>query len=574
MELLQLIFVTMDKKATAFLLFILVSVIALTVSHAVLVKKKKDLLVWRILCVVPLAAGVLHLAFCHLRGGWGYTLLFYGTMYATVLVVALWQFFAKRKYGYRVMAVFVHLVNAVSILVVVSIGGMFPSVHNFTAMEYTEAFEAFLETMQEEYVLSEWKETDYEALEAEILPMVEEAEREQDPAAYDIALMTCCYRFYDGHVQYNIQDPQCEEEVRERLAGNDYGFSMITLDNGDTVAVLAETDSDAGRAGIHNGTVITKWGGVPIEEAKGEIECIYPDILSFPVAENEAYMQPVFLAGTGEAEQEVAFLDEDGQERTVLLHSLGSYRERLENAISAFYHFDIPEENFSTKMLTEDCGYLRIASEEFTLLSPEMSATGELTPLASMLEEALEDMKAEGMTSLIIDLRNNTGGSDETGPVVASMFAKEEYFSHAIGRYEDGAYIPVSEKTVPANGKFSDVEVVVLVNAQCCSAGDAIAEDLSALPNVTLMGITTSNGVDQGMGGWCFMPECGILIAFPNSMVLDEKDEPRIDTGADRVTRIPLDCRIPLTLEAAEEIFGGGGDYELEYALDYLEQGH
>lgn len=561
----------MDMKIMGLMIFILTAVAALAVSHAVLVRKKKSLRVWRILCLAPLAVCVLHFAFCHMRGGWGYTLILYGAMYLAAVFIALWQFLAGRKWGYRVAAVPVCLVVILSLLVELSVGSMFRPISNFTAMDETEAFLRLTDTMQEEYVLSDWKEIDYEALEAEILPMVEQAQREQDAAAYSIALMTWCYRFHDSHVQYNIEDEACREEVCNRLAGNDYGFSMITLDNGDTVAVLAEEEGASYEAGIHNGTVITEWNGVPVAEARKEMECIYPDVPSFPVAENEEYVQPIFLAGTGEAENRITFIDDEGAEQTAVIPVRGSYRERLEEALTDFYHTDIPEGNFSARMLTEDCGYLRISSESFTIFDPEVSLTGEFTGLASMLEESLADMQAEGMTRLVIDLRNNTGGADDVGPVVASMFAEEEYFSHAGGVYEDGVYTPEDAHMVPVNGRFSGVEVVVLVNAACMSAGDGIAENLSHLPNVTLMGITASCGVDQEATGWCFMPDTQICIIYPAGLVLDENHEPRIDTRADRQTRIALDEHIPLTWEAAEAIFGGDGDYELEYALDYLE---
>ncbi len=562
----------MDIKILGLIIFILTAMIALGVSHGILIKQGKSLKVWRIFCFVPLAICFIHYAFCHLRGGWGYTLLFYGAMYLSAVFLALLQFMAGRKYGYRVMAVLFYLVVTAGMLVMLSIGNMASSVSNFTAMNYVDAFRSLVDTMQEKYVLSEWKEIDYETLEEEILPMVEQAQQEQNAEEYHIALMTYCYRFYDSHVQYMIEDEACMEEVCDRLAGNDYGFSMITLDNGDTIAILAEEESKAYEAGIHDGTVITAWNGVSIAEAKKDIECIYPDLPAFPVAENEEYMKTIFLAGTGSAENRITFLDDDGQEQTTVIPSQGSYRERLEMAIADFCHTDIPDENFSIRMLTDDCGYLRISSEAFTIFDPEVSITGKFTRLTSMLETKLADMQAKGMTRLVIDLRNNTGGADGVGPAVASVFAEKEYFSYAGGKFEDGAYIPVDVHMVPAGGRFSDVEVVVLVNATCMSAGESIAEDLSKLPNVTLMGITTTSGVDQEATGWCFMPDTQSFIVYPAGLVLDENNEPRIDTRADRLARVVLDEHIPLTKEASKAIFGGNGDYELEYALNYLEE--
>lgn len=563
----------MDGKMLGLTCFILVSMIALIISHSILVKKKKSLMVWRCICVAPLVVCVIHFACCHFRGGWAYTLALYGSMYFAAVLMALWQFLGGRKYGYRIWTVFMSLCMGMGLLIVVSVGGMFSSVNNFSRLGYSEAFQAVVDTMQDKYVLSGWKEIDYEALASDILPMVEQAEQEQDEVAYDIALMRYCYRFHDSHVQYSFNDMQCEEEVRNRLAGNDYGFAMFTLDNGKTVAVLTEEDSEAYRVGIHDGTVVTAWNGVSVSEAEKEIECIYPDISSFPVAENEEAIKSIFLAGVGEEKQSITFIADDGTEQTADIASRGSYRKRLERAIACFYHKDIPDGNFSTKMLSGDCGYLRIYSEAFTIFDPGVSITGDLTGLSLMLEEDIAAMEAEGMTKLIIDLRNNTGGMDAAGSMVASLFADQEYFSYASGVYRDRNFQRGNVHMVSANGRFSEIEVVVLVNADCCSAGDGMAEDLSKLPNVTLMGITASSGVDQEVGGWCIMPESRFAICYPNIPVLDENNEPRIDTRADRITRIPLDEHIPLTEEAVAAIFSENGDYELEYALDYLEQG-
>ncbi len=40
---------------------------------------------------------------------------------------------------------------------------------------------------------------------------------------------------------------------------------------------------------------------------------------------------------------------------------------------------------------------------------------------------------------------------------------------------------------------------VVLVNSNCMSAGDGMAKFLGDCPNVTLMGITASSGVNQNI---------------------------------------------------------------------------
>lgn len=574
MELLRYYLSAMDRFTLLLSLFIILMAIGLTMAHHVLKKKGKGLTIWRILCLIPLILCLIHFPIHWFRGAMEETLILYGLLYITAVVMALWQFLYQRKHSYRITAVIVHIFAILGFIMVISLqASMYIKIHNFSTQSYTEAFHSTIETMQQEYVLSEWKEIDYDALEKDIMPMVEQAEEKQDKIAYGIALMTYAYRFYDGHVACEIMNNADMEKICDRIAGEDYGFSMITLDNDQTIAVLTEADSQAYELGIRDGTVITKWDGISLPAAVQDVECIYPNLLTFPVASNEEYLKPIFLAGKGGKENSISFLADDGTEQTVTLSSMGSYRKRLECAVARFYHSDIAEENFSCKILNDHCGYLRISDESYDILSDAAaSIKGEYPEITEMLDEKLKKLRAKGMDSLIIDLRGNSGGSDFISPAVASLFARESVFHNGFAKYQDGNYIPMkSTVSIAANGKYADIPVVALVNAQCCSAGDALAADLSLFPNVTLMGITTTNGVDQTTGGFCFTSGSDFVIQYPFFMTLDENGDPRIDTKADRISRIPLDEQIPLTEKAALAIFQDEGDYELDYAIQYLE---
>lgn len=573
MELFIYYLFAMDRPTMLFTLFLLFGTIALTIFHHILRKKERSFFVWRLLCLIPLVLSILHCFIYHFQGGPVYTAVLYGALYLTSLFLALWQFLYRRKYGYCIAAAAVNLCVVLAFITIFSVhSAMFTKVNNFTAKSYTESFHSTIQAMEREYVLSEWKEIDYDALEKELMPMVEEAETTQDKITYGVALMTYAYRFYDGHVFVEAMDDDDTEAICDRLAGNDYGFSMVPLEDGSIIAVLTDTDSMAYTLGIQDGTVITKWNGIPVEDAARDVECIYPEMLNFPVAANEDYLKPVFLAGKGNEENEITFLDEKGTPKTVTLHSMGSYRTRLELALSRFYHSDIPDENFSCKMLNDNCGYLRISAEKYIyFLDSKASLTGEYPEITKMLDEKLKKLRDNGMDRLVIDLRGNGGGSAFITASVSSLFTKEQYFSNGFAKYENGNYIPMKSKLeVPANGAYADLPVAVLVNNQCCSSGDALAENLSKSPNVTLMGITTSNGVEQTTGGFCFTTDSEFVIGYPFFLSLDENGEPRIDTKADRISRIPLKEHIDLTKEAALTIFSGKGDYELDYAVDYL----
>ena len=83
------------------------------------------------------------------------------------------------------------------------------------------------------------------------------------------------------------------------MAGNDYGLSMIRVDDGSVIAVSVEPNCVANKEGIHNGTTIVAWNGKDIDEAVAETECCFPGF-SFPVKENEDVFRSMFLAGKGE----------------------------------------------------------------------------------------------------------------------------------------------------------------------------------------------------------------------------------------------------------------------------------
>ena len=83
------------------------------------------------------------------------------------------------------------------------------------------------------------------------------------------------------------------------------------------------------------------------------------------------------------------------------------------------------------------------------------------------------------------------------------------------------------------------------------------------------MGITEPNGSNQESGGMCLLPG-GAVLSYPVGLVLDENKEPLVDTKADRVGRNPLDVKIPFDKDAAIKMFSDEGDYELEYAVEYL----
>lgn len=568
-----------EERSTVLLaLFIFIAAVALTVIHYAMSRKKIDMKYWRIGCMIPIILSVVHLVIHRFTGDVSMTFTLYAAMYGAAILIGLWQFAYRTGRIYTISAVIVNIGTVGALVATLLIPlAISPAIHNFTRMSYGEAMKATIEAMKKEYVLSDWKDTDFDMIEDKVMPLAELADKENNPGYFYTAMVTYAYYFYDRHVIPEALKPETVKyiaEAKENLAGNDYGMSMCTLDNGDTIAMLVEPQGEAYKAGIRNGTVITSWDGLTVEEAVKDVQCIYPD-LAFAVKENEDFFRPVFLAGKGGNTVEVGFVDENGNEGNILLKATGSYKDRLDTAIYRFTYQDkMRLENFECRMLTDTCGYMRISEEFFSFVKDAVSmVTGKYPDLVKHLDKELGKLKEQGMETLVIDLRNNVGGVDDISSAVVSMFTDETFFAHGIGVYEDGEYKVNEKHYVYGNGKYKDIEVAVLVNFECCSAGDNMAYNFAKIDNATIMGLTVSSGVDQNMGGLCVMPDSDFSLRYPAGLVLAEKGYPLIDTDESRKSNIELDVKIPFDYEAAIKIFTNGTeDYELQYAIEYMEK--
>ena len=96
---------------------------------------------------------------------------------------------------------------------------------------------------------------------------------------------------------------------------------------------------------------------------------------------------------------------------------------------------------------------------------------------------------------------------------------------------------------------------------------------LSRCPNVTVMGITSSNSL-QATGGICYRSDDMFEVHYLIIYALDENNE-FLEVTADRKAKVGFDLRIPFDYDAAMMIFSDSeNDYELEYAIDYLLQNY
>jgi len=103
------------------------------------------------------------------------------------------------------------------------------------------------------------------------------------------------------------------------------------------------------------------------------------------------------------------------------------------------------------------------------------------------LEAALKDLKAQGATRLILDLRNNSGGLLQTAIDVASQFLPDGIVLYEQRRDQQ------EEKSYPVRqgGEATDIPLVVLVNPGTASASEIVAGAIQDLGRGVLVGEST-----------------------------------------------------------------------------------
>lgn len=539
-------------------LSVLLYLITLIVIHGKMKHNEKSKKIWNLLCFVPLFLSVIHCIVFVSSDVFLMMILAYLSIYTPSVFIAFLPLLAKKK---PLKIIGNTLCVAISLMLLVSTLGA-GKVANYTRKSMKDAYLSACDYIEENYVLTEWKKIDLEKLKTDGLVLIDEAEKTGDTAKYYDALYMLINSLHDAHAGVSINDTESSYVMDKITAFGDYGLSLITLDNGDTIAVNVEDGLE-----IKNGDIITKWDGIPVDEAIDQV--VLPTLMGTAIVEHEKIDKTFFLAGVGEDTVNVTYINSDGKEIVTSLSRIEGNQPRVYNSISLFTRSKLEEEGYDYRMLDDNIGYLRVTEEKTNELSDRIGyVMGNHAVAREMFRKDLQKLRDQGMTKLVIDIRYNAGGMEEVATALTSLFTKEKMFAYSLGVKNGEEMKAVSDRYVMADGEFSDLEIVVLTSMRCGSAGDGLVLYLSRLPNVTVAGLTNPIGINQEIGGQIFMPESAIIV-FPTGLVLDENGNPNIDIDDTRQSRNPVDLKIPLDKDAALKIFSGE-EYELEWAVDYL----
>lgn len=498
-------------------------------------------------------------------------------LFCSSIVFILWgiaMYFRNSKIFYSVSASLTVLLCISATIYMISVPAVI-RLGNYSHYSWSKSFKLSLDELERAYVLRDWKEIDFDELRSELCPRIEEAEKNNDIEEFARVLYDLEYSMHDGHFYIGFKDTSLRENIRTELAGNDYGLSMFRDNTGNVLAVLVDEFCEASDKGIKNGTKIIKWDDKPIEDALASVKC-KDGYYYYVTIENEEIFKPVYLAGKGGDKVNITFIDDQNNEKTVSVSKIGNYYSRLRKAVNKINNASIIEnENFKTKMLNSNCGYLRITTEEMSFTSiSEITATfkGVYPELREQLNNQIIELENQGMDRIIIDIRNNNGGYDAVCNTVTSLFVDEKLVM-GYSKYKNGEYIFYNQPKKYGDVKWNNIPVVVLVNNETCSCAERIAYYFSQRENTALIGNTYTWGSAQTLGGVCLLSDSMFYIQYPLNLALSNEKVLISDVQKDRIARISLDYQITYDKEGVINLFSDSKeDIVLNKALDYIEK--
>lgn len=511
---------------------------------------------WRCVYLAPAAVSVLALSV------WGYECSLLGVYIGSVVAIIgfVWECCNLRRLTAGILMIGI-LVSGVICLV---------NPH-YRVPDYAEEFEYAFGEMKSYYVLTEHKGIDWDTLYDKYLPRFKEAAQDADKVKNVIAWTDFVQEFSDMHVSYAVKDEELETLAGSSMYGNDYGLSIMRLDDGRYVAINVDAGSMAAMSGIRNGSEITAWDGFSMEEAGKAAAKSFPKIMNFAVASNEDFYEPLMIAGLGEESVEIRFLTEEGVEKSVIAPKQGAYYGRLRDSVEKIDK-GIELSNLEWKEADADTVVLCMRQMFY-------DSDANYNAMEREIREQMLAYKESGKENLILDLRANGGGSGMYVKTVAKLIAPEGEHVYAYDgkldlserRYVKGKKEGIFElgpcETFNGENLWEHGEILILVNAQSVSAADHFVSVVKDFENVTIMGMTHSSCSAQGVSGVSLTEGS---LQFSGVLQLEEDGTVFVDSGIEKEATLPLDVKVLFDERAVKVLFDENRDYVLQYALEYL----
>jgi len=216
----------------------------------------------------------------------------------------------------------------------------------------------------------------------------------------------------------------------------------------------------------------------------------------------------------------------------------------------------------STDYGTTAGGYLRYGKISgdlgYIYIGPNLA--GDAALWGQAIDVIIDSLKS--MRGIIVDIRNNGGGNDGLGNIVAGRFADQQH-TYSYIRWRNGPrhsdFTDYQAATIkPQGSRRFTKPVALLTNRRCFSSAEGTILMFKALPNVTVIGDTTGGGSANPIG-----------LTLPNGWTYRVSRWIQYTAQKTVFEGVGLPPNIPLWITTADS--AAGRDAILERAIQYLQ---
>ena len=418
---------------------------------------------------------------------------------------------------------------------------------DFSALSYTKAFDAMVEMFRKKYAYTELKHIDWDAKKAEFRSRFEEAEANDDSAAYQLALRDFIWSIPDGHLSAPTDAVQFFEET-----GGGLGMAIRELDDGRVVANFILDGGPADEAGIRLRAEITAINGKPIDDV---ISADIPWSSPFS-SEHARRLQQLRYVTRFPVDTEVEVTYKNPGDIKEFTATLKTVTEQDSFRFSSFNKgLTGSEPPVEFKLLDNGYGYVKI----YSFLDNELLTV-------QLWERMIQTLIGRDTPGLIIDMRQNGGGSGFLANEMAAYFFNEEVNTGNTAGYDED----LSEFYADPNreGKFIlppenlryDGKIALVIGPNCNSACEYFARTMTLLDRAAIVGQYPTAGLGGGQTTY-LMPD-GLQLQYSIGRNIDSDGNIIIEgTGVPPTVKVPVD----------EDTLFSEGDPVQDAAVAYLD---
>lgn len=463
-----------------------------------------------------------------------------------------------------------------------------PSMLKAQTNGFVHAYDSMHQVFSVYYPMGNHKAIDWNQLNMNIRPKIEDAAVSGDTLAFYTALQEYATSIHDGHINLRHGWATIRAAAIFRQIGGSYGFVVTGLDDGRIVSSLIEAGSPADLAGMKFGAEIIEVNDSPVHQVLDTVKVLWAELIPATL-EAKKLNQYRFIgrAPIGHS-MKVTFKNRGASEPTTgtLIAVNDNYSTVNQTSIFPVFY---PDSSVTAEVLQPSgYGYIKLTSV--------YGDSAGIIKLYTDFRDAIASFIEGNVPGLILDLRSNYGGVDAMAAALSGFFYDEKTFYEKLAWYNPESdtleivpgsiphFNPVTLEfqaipdypegvvyTEPQQVYF-DKPLIVMTGPRNISSGEGLAMILQKLPNCQVVSFFGSNGsfglVERQH--FLFQPPSDLYLRYPYGVSLDQNDAIQLDSDSTMTGGVRPDIRVPMNDTVIDQLYLQGIDVELNYAVKEL----